>query len=485
MTSRWSKYLSPTFIERHESAIVFFVLGLFLAFNVATAPFSPDAWNDEVSYSEPAATLAATGYLASHAWSTQGEPVWTGNAPLHQLLLAGFIKIFGFSSRTVRGVNMLYYTIAVLFIYQIVRKYNLVRQAKLRLLLVAVLLAGTGLVALYRNGRYDAIGALLVILWAWFSLASGKKPLFLAGTFLVAILMPTASLSIAPFLVVSGLTAFCLWRWKSLYALGVTGIGCLVGMGIMQVVYSHFGVPHIFHKIMKSSGGRDVAGDFILSVFKNPSYIAAVAAGCLLIFPLWLRPSREDLLPKKIALALFSVAVIVPFFMGVVAKYHLYYTWMAIIPGTICAFMVLEFQSVPKSIRTLALALVLVATLPGFPRRCIRVAGSWAQNRPQQIANAVRKDVSASDIAFVDERSVMVYYGLLPSVRESYWFSVPSDERAKAAVNVVFWPEAAREKEIHDLFGGEWRQTGHWKFAPEKLNLFSDPPVQFAVYRKN
>ncbi|HEX4265691.1 MAG TPA: hypothetical protein VH597_15255 [Verrucomicrobiae bacterium] len=475
---------SSVFFQRHERRIVFFILGLFLVFNLVTAPFSPDPWNDEISYSEPAVTLAATGHLTSHAWGAQGQPVWTGNSPLHQLLLAGFIKIFGFGSRTVRGIDVIYYTLAVLIIYQIVRGFSLIETTRNRLLLILVLLSGTGLVALYRNGRYDTLGALLVILWVWFSLLSKKRLAFLIGVFFTAILMPIGSLNIAPLLVLCGAVALFLWRWQAVRPLAVAGAGCLTGMAIMQVTYAHFGVPHVFHALLASSGGRDVGSDFVLSVFKNPSYIAAVAVGCLLIFPLKRDAIQNDRFDKKIALALFSIAVIIPIFMAVVAKYHIYYSWMAIIPGTICAFMAMESKSVPNFVRVLAVGLILVATLPGFPRRCIRIASSWMQNRPAEIASAARKDVSSDDVVFVNEGSVMVYYGVLPAVRESFWLTAPVDDQSKAAINVVFWPEAGAEKQIHDLLGSEWRQTDYQQFVHESLSVFREPPAHFAVYRR-
>jgi hypothetical protein len=485
MTSPSSEILPLSFFERHENVIVFLMLALFLGFNVLTAPFSPDVWNDEISYSEPAATFAATGHFVSHAWGDQSGPVWTGNAPLHQLLLTGFIKIFGFDVRTVRGVNMLYYALAVFFLYQLVRRYDLVRKPGDRLLLLFVLLAGTGLVALYRNGRYDALGALIVIFWTWCSLQSRKKPAFLVGTFVSAILMPVASLNIAPFLMLCGLTSFCLWRWKTLFPLGVTGAGCILGMAIMQMVYAHFGVPHIFHEIMKASGGHDVSSDFILSVFKNPSYIAAIAVGCLLNFPLRREPFQQDLFLKKIALALLFVAFSLPLLMVIIAKYHIYYTWMAIIPGTVCGFMTLEFQSVPKRIRILALCLMLVATLPGFPRRCVRIAASWMQRRPDKVAATVRRNITPNDVVFVHEQTAIVYYALFPAVRESYWLKSPTNDSVKATINLVFWPETGREKQIHDFFGGEWQQADSVTLEPEKFNVIPQTSVQLVIYRRN
>src|SRR3954464_14746158 len=113
-----------TFIKQHEQKLVCLLLALFIGFNILTGLYPPDPWSDEVTYSDPAVTLALEGHLASTAWGDQGVPVWTGNVPLHQLLLAGFVKVFGCSCRTVRSVNGIYYAIAVFLIYRMVRSYG-------------------------------------------------------------------------------------------------------------------------------------------------------------------------------------------------------------------------------------------------------------------------------------------------------------------------------------------------------------------------
>lgn len=478
-------FLSSAFIQRYEQAVVIFTLALFLGFNLVTAPYSPDPWLDEISYSEPAANLAAHGQLFSDAWGDVGRPVWTGNVPLHQLLLAGFIKVFGFSCRTVRGINMVYYTILVFLIYQIVRRHELIRTTRFRLLLVAVLLAGTGLVALYRNGRYDALGALLVVFWIWCALRSVKNPVWNIGSFLSTMLMPVASLNIAPLLVLCGLGALCLWRWKAFFPLAVAGVGGVTGMALLQVAYSHFGVPHIFHQVMGSAGGKDVASDFIQSVFKNPSYIAGIAGGCLLVFSLKRGEASEDLYRRKVAVALLAVAILLPWFMILVAKYHIYYTWMAIIPASVCAFMVFEFPSVPSLLRKAAVVLILLAALPGFPRRCVRIAGSWAQHRPEAIAGFVLKEVSQSDVVYVDTQCAPVYYALYPRVNRSFWLNPPTTTGDKALVTVALFPGTGQEKQAHDLLGGEWRQVSSQEFGHEKWALLSEPMLRLTAYRRN
>jgi hypothetical protein len=465
---------------------VILALALFLGFNLVTAPYSPDPWLDEVSYGEPAANLAAQGHLISDAWGTRGHPVWTGNVPLYQLLLAGLIKVFGFSCRTVRGGDMAYYTLSVFLIYQIVRRYELIQKTRFRLLLVGVLLAGTGLVALYRNGRYDALGTLLVVFWIGCALQSRKKPVWHIGAFLAAMLMPAASLNIAPLLVLCGLAALCLWRWKAFSALAVAGVGGLTGIALLQAAYTHYGVHHIFHEVMASAGGRNLAADFIQSVFKNPSYVAGMAGGCLLVFLLKRADSPKEMdCNKRVAVALFAVALVLPWFMALVGKYHIYYTWMAIIPASVCAFMVMEFTAVPGFWRNASLVLILLATLPGLPRRSVRIVTSWAQHRPEEIAGFAVKNVSPTDVVFVIVQCDPVYYALHDRVSRSFWNDAPSGTAEKALVTVVFFPEANREKEMHDIFGGDWRQVDTMEFGHEKLAMLSEPPLRLTVYRKN
>ena len=458
------------------------VLLLFAVFNIVTAPYSPDPWLDEVSYTDPGASLAVEGSFTSDVWGDRGSPIWTGNVPLHQLLLAGCFKVFGFSCRVARSANVIYYTLAIFLICQMVGKYHLVGKAGARWLLLLILLTGTGLTALYRNGRYDALGMLLFVGWIFCSLHSLRRPWLLSGVVLAAGLMPAAGLALAPMLFLSCVTAFLLWRWQVWRVMVATGIGGISGLAILQLTYQRLGVPHIFREVMKAAGGNALQLDFTVAVFKNPSYLAAMLAGALILFVLRRSGPREAQI--KLALALTGLGLVVPFFCALVAKYNLNYSWMAIIPATLGACMILEQPSVPRLARVAGIVLLVLATLPGFPRRAVRIASAWMQERPAAIAQYVIRNTSPADTVFVDINALAGYYDLRFRAHKSYWIVPPKGEADGLQVTTAIMSGNGCEAQLGRMFSGAWLQVDDREFGTEKIQVFPEPPVRLVVYRR-
>src|SRR5205085_1258205 len=119
-------------------------------------------WLDELSYTDPAATWHFQHQFASTIWDVRGEPFWVGNVPLHQILLGFWMKLFGFSIYVVRGASLVYTVLGALILYLGLQRAGWLASLRARLLFLVTFLSGTGCVALYRNGRYDALGFLLV-----------------------------------------------------------------------------------------------------------------------------------------------------------------------------------------------------------------------------------------------------------------------------------------------------------------------------------
>jgi hypothetical protein len=462
-------------------------LFLFAAFNIVTAPYSPEPWLDEVAYTDPGASLALEGTFTSTLWAERGTPLWTGNVPLHQLALAGFFKVFGFSCRVARSTNVVYYTLAIFLICQMVRKYNIVQTSHARWLLLWILLAGTGLTAVYRNGRYDAIGCLLFVGWIFFSLQSSRRPLMLLGVGLAACLMPAAGLALGPLLLIFGVAAFFVWRWKAIRVLMVTGIGAISGILIMQFIYQRLGVPSIFKEVMKSCDIISWAlmmSDFIMATLKNPSYPAALAAGGVVIFGLKRIHWREA--QTQMAFKFLALGLLVPVVMFVAGKYQFYYCWMAIFPASLGAVMLVEHPAVPRYVRIMGVALLLAATLFGLPRRCIQIVVAVEQDQPVAVSRFALKNASPSDVVYLDafRDAFAVYYPLRATVRMGYWGALPVNKAELPKISVVFMPKTGAEAHLREVLGGDWRQVDSQEFGAQKLNFFFGPRFQLTAYRR-
>jgi hypothetical protein len=463
------------------------ILFLFAAFNIVTAPYSPPPWLDEVSYTDPGASLALEGTFTSTLWAEQGTPLWTGNVPLHQLALAGFFKMFGFGCRVARSVNVVYYTLAIWLICQMVRNHNIVQTSRARWLLLWILLAGTGLTALYRNGRYDAIGCLLFVGWVFCSLQSQRRPLMLLGVGLAAGLMPAAGLVLEPMMLLSGIAAFFMWRWKALRILIATGIGAVSGVLIMLFIYQRLGVPCIYKEVMKSNiifSRAVMINALIFATLQNPSYLAAMAAGGLAIIGLKRIHWREA--QTSLAFTFLALGLLVPVVMHVAGKYQFYYSWTAIFPASLAAVMLIEHPSVPRFARIMGVVLLLTATLLGLPRRCLQIATAWKQDQPGAVSRFALKNALPSDVVFLDayQDAFAVYYPLRATVRMGYWGELPVNKAELPKINVVFLPDTGAEAHLHEILGGNWRQVDSREFGARKLNFFLGPRFRLTAYRR-
>jgi hypothetical protein len=467
---------------RHEWAAMLMVLLIFAVFNIVTAPYSPDPWVDEVSYTDPAASLALEGKFASTLWGQQGVPLWIGNVPLHQLALAGFFKVFGFSCRVARSANVIYYTLATILICQIVRSNNLIQTRRGRWIFLLVLLGGTGLTAIFRNGRYDAIGMLLYFLWVFCSIHSLRHPLMLLGAGLAVALIPAAGLALAPLLLLSGLTALFLWRWQVVRLLAVSVVGGIGGIVIMEFAYRRLGIPNIFREVLKAGGSAAPLLDFSVATIKNPSYMAPLLAGGLGVLGLKRDCWRE--MRIRTALTLLMLGLVIPLFTEFVGKYQIYYCWVAIIPATLGAVMLLERQSLPRLAQIAGFLLILAATLPGFPRRCLAIAFAWQEDRPAIIQRYAQVNTSPTDVVFVRMDAFAVYYGLRNTVAMSYWNKPPESAAERKLVKMAFLAQTNGSAQLNQIFGGDWRQVDSHEFGARKWQVSSALPLHLTIYRR-
>src|SRR4051794_38754213 len=88
----------------NDGAPILVLTIVFLIANLLTASLSPTVWVDEVLYADPAIRLLERGTFSSSGWYAQSkEEFWAGNVPLHQILLYGWIRLFGVSPTSVRS----------------------------------------------------------------------------------------------------------------------------------------------------------------------------------------------------------------------------------------------------------------------------------------------------------------------------------------------------------------------------------------------
>ena len=134
----------------------------FLLVNLFTAERSPVVWQDEVALVDPAVNLSQGNGFTSTSWWQTGDRFFAGNAPLHSMLLYPWISLFGVHATATRSLNYVLILGVISVLWLGLRKLDLVRTTRARLLFAALVLCGNGVTFCYRSGRYDCVGMLIV-----------------------------------------------------------------------------------------------------------------------------------------------------------------------------------------------------------------------------------------------------------------------------------------------------------------------------------
>jgi hypothetical protein len=134
-----------------------------LIFNLATARLFPSVWMDEVMFAEPAANLAQGKGLVSTAWAfSDGQKIWAGNSPLYSILMGGWFRAVGFSELAARAFCMICWYFGSVMLILMLFKAGVLRSWFGAVAINIFLWGDYAFSFIYRSGRYDVLGYLLV-----------------------------------------------------------------------------------------------------------------------------------------------------------------------------------------------------------------------------------------------------------------------------------------------------------------------------------
>jgi hypothetical protein len=465
------------FIAGFKESWLWIVLA-FLGFNLLTAELYPSVWMDEVMFTQPAANLHLGRGFTSTAWPFQsGEAFWVGNAPLHPLLLAAWFKVAGFGIYQTRLFNYLLWSAAVVVLCVTARRFGWVTSGKGLSLLVVLLSVGQGVAFSFRSGRYDSLAALLVSLCLLASSLSRPRWRYLA-IFAAASLFLPACLTLGPLFIIVGFLLVVLFRWKCLRELTVAAAGLAAGLGLLFLLYRHFGVwddflkaikglsqTHYNHETFEKGGGaslgvvigrkaRDVFA--VLKTDKSGVLLMLAMASALVL------RSREEALRCR-GLVMFSVAAFfaIPVCLLFTYAFPLFYSWMRYLP------LCLAFASVMENVRwrsrilprPLFLALtLLVISAAGLGGQVLMAGLDWRERDYQRVENFVEQNVRSDDVVYA---SYQAFYPLQRLKARAYysWYMLRITPEEAATINcLVIAPDTLDA--VKGSLGGEWESTG-------------------------
>ena len=449
------------------------LLGLILVVNLSTLERSPTVWIDEVAYIDPGVNLASGKGFTSSAWySGPKEKAWVGNTPLYPLLVAGWVKVFGLEIIPVRLLNFFIYFLAVVLVWEGVRRTRLLASVSARIWLVALLLLGFGPTFIYRNGRPDALLVLLfsiVFLGCCLDRAWIRYALIALASFLV----PFTGLSGLPFLALCGMLWLGLVGWRGLVDVFVAGSASALGLLALYLGYSSLGMWEGFRASTSSHSTMMLLGQGlqpllakwwgVLKEFRGDLSLLALLAGLLSVFAagfLW----RGFALPSR-SFILLLFALVVPVVMLIVGTFPVYYGWMSYVPAVFAWALWLDKSSDRDSVapgqntaRFACLALGVVVACAGLPLRTGLALAQWSARDYEPVRRLVSEVVKPDDVVFC---SPQAYYAVKRIAKETY---TPSYDQAMSDVEcaevdvLIIDPEAFPK--FQGKFGEGWVPVG-------------------------
>lgn len=473
-TVRWLSMVPPWF---------WVVVGL-LFLNALTFDWYTTVWMDEAMFVDPAANLYYGHGFTSSAWATQhyGEP-WVGNTPLYSLLLFTWFKMCGFGIFQARLLDYLLWSAAVALICCAVQRLNLVRRPLLVAALAALLFIGNGTTFSYRSGRYDPL-IILMVAFCFFC-CSLKNPLTrnIAITISALFLLPTA-LFVGVFMATFGLLLFLFFREKVFTRLCVLAAGMAVGLGLLYLAYSHFGLWHAFRKAAAFLAQIYYPPNATTPVWKQKLFdlpykmVHDVATDILLLVLLGIAVIRWKVMNstgRKLALFAVAVFVLLPCVSQFIYSYQNYHCWQVYIPLAICFVSIAAYCEVAcgKLSPVVIVLTVFVVFIFGLGSRLGLASIDYKDWDYSAVESFVKENVRPSDIVYADYQASYPLHEVNAQSYYSWYFNVMTRREANSINCLVIRPGTLPF--VQEKLGGQWEQIDASLLRENKfsINIFN------------
>ena len=472
---------------REEWVVSLFLLA-FLIFNIVTATSYPFPHLDESLQAEP-----AINYIHGQGFGIRFDEI----LGMYSFLLVPWMKLFGPSLQSIRSADILSMTLAFLVLWSAVKRFNIVPLAIWRVFLLTVLATEYGMIVVYRNGRYDGFGALVLMVLFWLMSIEGRRTR-LFWLFMVCLLLPWAGMQFVPVLFTAGVFLFLIFRWRYWMEIAVSFLASVLGAaGFFLVAAANGRLSTLLKFIRGQKIGIDIISDLIhhgqLILY---NYIPADFSFPFLFFAAivvlvhLLRQNKINLRSGIVLALLFDILLSIT--MLTVAKLPTYYSYMIVIPTAVALCSGLALCE-PDKLRNAALILCALSAAAGAGLHVAAYLGDYQDRNYSHLEQFVDQTVHSDDIAYVDTPG---YLAVRQRARDAYLPEAEGpiiplmSQRQKDAITVLLIPSSVSESTITGL-GGQWQETGQ-KIAPTGHNIFGNRrmglvtfrPINLTVYRR-
>jgi hypothetical protein len=419
--------------------------------NLATSSRFPLPWQDEDVFADVAVNMA-TGQGFVSTVSRCGDNLghfWACNAPLYPFMLGEWTRTFGFTIRAVRSLNYVLISLCVGVLWFAVRRLELIPHAPQRIVFATLLLTGYGMGFIYRSARYDCLGLLLFsLVLLSYSLRSRRIRILAIG--LLGCLMPITGIQLILYSTLFCVVMIAFLRMRVLWEAVALETGVFAGSISLLALYQAHGVLSDFQR---SAFGQLEARFQYAS--KDPSLLILLGVCFLLVIDrMWHREFRM-ISPLGAGLAF---GVLVPAGMYVVAKFPIYYSWMAYVPLALVIGMVWDKPGIGvwRPILLLSTCGLLLAGLVGLPVQIASAAYYWNDRDCARIEVLDRNNLTADDWVYTEYAG---YFAARKVTTHVFMpFRIPYKYRDKITVMIIT-PEDYQTF-AHSIIGGDWQDTG-------------------------
>ena len=462
----------------------------FLIFNVGTATSYPFPHIDEILQAEP-----AINYIHGQGFGIRFDEILA----MYSFLLVPWMKLFGSSLHSIRSADIVSMTAAFLVLWSAVKRLEIIPLAFWRSFLLILLATEYGMIAVYRNGRYDGFGALLMTVVLWLMSIKGKRTR-LFSLFAVCLLVPWAGLQFMPVLFTAGVFLILIFRWQFWMEIAVSFLASVLGGAAFFIVVAANGR---LSDLLKFINGQKVLLSVIRTwIHHGPlivyNYLPAdfsfplLFAAAVILFVHLLRRKKIDLHSVIFLGILFDVLLII--IMLTVIKLPTYYSYMIVIPIAVALCSGLALCE-PGKLRNTVLILCSLSAAVGAGLHAAAYIGNYQDRDYSHLEQFVDQTVHADDIAYVDFAG---YLAVRQRARDAYFPETEPgrpdscylmSQQQKDSITVLLIPSSKLEYTTNGL-GGQWQETGR-KIAPTGRNIFNGHvglvtfmPIDLTVYRR-
>lgn len=459
-----------------EIALLTLLTAAFLAVNIATASRSPTVWYDETCFVDPAASLALGQGFKTAAWyHVTHEQTFTG-FPLHQLLLAHWLKLAGFGVVEARSMNYMLMAAAGWLLWLAGWRLEAIRTSWSRLALVALVWSGYGITFVYRSGRIDSLH---IFLTAAFVAACAIRTGWLRGLtlFAIAALVPASGAQFIAFAAATGVLVFLFAGRRVLPELTALALGGAFGCLMIYFLWTMLGV---FDSLAESTGG------FFLKFgtptgLADPSLVALLAASVVVG---WRLRSQSHLKLRSVFGFGVVAALAVPLAVAALGRYPIYYSWMGWLPlafGFCAGLSRVQFTG-RAWLRWGAVLAVGAACGVGLPARVALTVKEWKERDYEPVRQLAQRNVRSGDWVYADYPA---FYAVKPlaslTILPPYRQIIRDEEKRRVTVLVI---KPDNFSGVAELLGGAWERVDGYSASDEARRGLGAEKYNLGVWRR-